>query len=302
MLGSYLPWATARQGLGTRPSQGDHKVQQAVSAPQSRSHGQVPLRLPQLAATAREMVGCLGDKLTAEGPLGAPGTSWQASPSPSSVPCRLALMQPPSWPVGPGRGGRAARWSSHGPRQSRRRPPAPYRSSLPCYWAEESHRQPLHPSGILATPASRSILQLPPSSASTPLSWAPCILPSAQNGFTRTRLGRSFPSQILCPQEGTRLPGSWPTLRPAGPAPTATPVLDKLCRLPGTPSHWVLSAEGHPTTQDQLRVFSWASHSDTSRQVNHSALTSHRGPRPNMEPLQEPPWSQRSLTGPCCVQ
>lgn len=98
------------------PSQGDHTVQQAVSAPQSRSHGQVTLQLPQLTATAREMVGCLGDELTAEGPLGALGTSWQASPSPSSVPCRLALMQPPSWPVGPGRGGRAARWSSRRPR------------------------------------------------------------------------------------------------------------------------------------------------------------------------------------------
>lgn len=62
--------------------------------------------------------------------------------------------------------------------------------------------------------------------------------------------------------------GSWPTLRPPGPAPTATPVLDKLRPLPGTPSHWGLSAEGHLTAQDQLHVSSWAAHPDTSRQVN----------------------------------
>ena len=250
VLGSCLPWATARGPLRAT----------------IRSSRQCPPLSP--GVTGRSPCGFCSS-------LPWPGRwsgAWRTS-SPPRGPwapqhSRAGLPQAPSWPMGPRRGGRAARWGSRGLRQSRRCPPAPHRSPPLCYWAEKHHRQPVRPSGILATLASRSVLQLPPASASTPLSWAPCALPSAQNGFTRTRLGRSLPPQTLCPQEGTRLPGSWPTLRPPGPAPTATPVLDKLCPLPGTPSHWGLSAEGHLTAQDQLHVSSWAAHPDTSRQVN----------------------------------
>lgn len=53
-----------------------------MSAPQSRSHGQVTLWLLQLAAMAREMVGCLEDELTTEGPLGTPALAGGPPPGP----------------------------------------------------------------------------------------------------------------------------------------------------------------------------------------------------------------------------
>ena len=189
--------------------------------PQSRSHGQVTLRLPQLAAMAWERVRRLGDALTAEGPPGALG--------PSSMPCQLALMQPPSWPVGPERGGRAAGRSSCR-LDDRGGPAAPHHSPSLRHWAEKRRCQPAHPSGILATPALRSILQLP-IRTSTPLSWAPCALPSVHNGFIlHGWAGHSHPKpSVLRRVPGPQCPGysqaSWASsschasLSHAGPLP-----------------------------------------------------------------------------------
>lgn len=211
--------------------------------PQSRSHGQVTRRLPQLAATARERVGRLGDALTAEGPPGAPG--------PFSVPCRLALTQPLSWPMGPERGGRAEGRSSCRP-DDRGGPAAPHCSPSPRHWAEKRRRQPKHPSGILATPALRSIPQLPVRT-STPLSWAPCAVPSVQNGFIlHGGAGHSHPKpSVLRRVPGPQGPGdsqaSWASsschasLRHAGP-------------LPGNP----------PTGACQLKDTSWPKTSSMS--------------------------------------